>query len=233
MPSSLMKRSWLRERTFGVEAGVIGQRGDAGLGQRRGGLLDLGARQAVDDAGVAGVALGDEGLELRAARSACRRFRSGCSAGRSSRRTVGASASSSRSTISSRVRWSAVAVSAMRGTSGKRSAISRQADIFRAEVVAPLRHAMRLVDGEQRDPRPVEQREAARRQQPLRRDVEQVEIAGEQPLLDLGGFVESQRRIQHRRVDAGLAQRRTWSCISAISGETTMPQPSRSSAGIW
>jgi hypothetical protein len=25
----------------------------------------------------------------------------------------------------------------------------------------------------------------------------------------------------------------TWSCISAISGETTMPVPSRNSAGIW
>jgi hypothetical protein len=25
----------------------------------------------------------------------------------------------------------------------------------------------------------------------------------------------------------------TWSCISAISGETTTPTPSRSSAGIW
>jgi hypothetical protein len=25
----------------------------------------------------------------------------------------------------------------------------------------------------------------------------------------------------------------TWSCISAIRGETTMPQPSRISAGIW
>ena len=46
----------------GVEAGMIGQRRDAGLGQRGGGVLDLGARQAVDDAGVAGVALGDEGL---------------------------------------------------------------------------------------------------------------------------------------------------------------------------
>jgi hypothetical protein len=25
----------------------------------------------------------------------------------------------------------------------------------------------------------------------------------------------------------------TWSCISAISGETTTPTPSRTSAGIW
>ena len=51
-------------------------------------------------------------------------------------------------------------------------------------------------------------REAARRQQPLRRDIEQIEIAGEQPLLDRGGFVEDQRGIQHRGLDAGLEQAR-------------------------
>ena len=47
-----------------IEPGVIGQRRDAGLVQRGRGVLDLGARQAVDDAGVAGVALGDEGFQL-------------------------------------------------------------------------------------------------------------------------------------------------------------------------
>ena len=34
MPSSLMKRSWLARARAGVQPGVIGQRGDAGLGQR-------------------------------------------------------------------------------------------------------------------------------------------------------------------------------------------------------
>ena len=48
----------------GVKAGMIGQRLDAGLGERSGGILDLGARQAVDDAGVAGMALADEGFQL-------------------------------------------------------------------------------------------------------------------------------------------------------------------------
>ena len=49
----------------GVKARVIGQRLHAGLGQCGGGVFDLGARQAIDDAGVAGMALVDEGLELR------------------------------------------------------------------------------------------------------------------------------------------------------------------------
>ncbi len=58
MPSSLRKRSWLRGAQACVEAGVIGQRGMPAPGQRRGGVLDLVARQAIDDAGVARVALG-------------------------------------------------------------------------------------------------------------------------------------------------------------------------------
>ena len=81
-----------------------------------------------------------------------------------------------------------------------------KADIFRAEIVPPLRHAMRLVDREQGDVGAAEQAEAARRHQPLRRDIEQVEIAGQQPRLDGVGFLIGQRRIQHRRLDAGLEQ---------------------------
>ncbi len=67
---------------------------------------------------------------------------------------------------------------------------------------------MRLVDREQRDPGAVEQAEAAWRQQPLGCDVEQVEIAGEQAPLDVIGFLERQRGVQHRRLDAGLQQAR-------------------------
>ena len=48
---------------------------------------------------------------------------------------------------------------------------------------------MRLVDREQRDVGAAEQAKAARRQQPFRRDIEQVEIAGEQPRLDRAGFL--------------------------------------------
>ena len=67
---------------------------------------------------------------------------------------------------------------------------------------------MRLVDRKQGDFRAAEQREAARRQQPFRRDIEQIEVAGEQPLLDRVGLVEGKRGIEHRRPDAGLQQSR-------------------------
>ena len=52
--------------------------------------------------------------------------------------------------MSARVGSSAVAVSAMRGTSGKRSCSTRELPVLRTEVVSPHRDAVRLVDREQR-----------------------------------------------------------------------------------
>ena len=85
--------------------------------------------------------------------------------------------------ISARVCGSAVAVSAMRGTVGEALVQQRQLQVVGAEVVTPLRHAVRLVDREQRDPRAAEEVEAARGGQPLGRDIEEVELAREQRAL--------------------------------------------------
>src|SRR5215212_4617968 len=49
----------------GVQSGMIRQRLDPGPGQGGRGILHLGARQAVDDAGAAWVVLADERVELR------------------------------------------------------------------------------------------------------------------------------------------------------------------------
>ena len=81
-----------------------------------------------------------------------------------------------------------------------------EANTFRAEIMPPLRHAMSLVDRKQRDPGPFEQREAAQVQQALRRDIEQIEITGDEPALDRRSFVKRERGVQHRCVDAGLGQ---------------------------
>ena len=173
-----------------------------------------------------------------AARAGCAWARrgSGCWAGRSRRRTPRAWPRSSRSTISRRVGASAVAVSAMRGTSGKRSCSTASSQIFGAEVVAPLRHAVRLVDREQRESAARQQLEEARRQQPLGRDVEQVELARRAaPARRARGAADVERRVEERGAHAepGAAPS-TWSCISAISGETTTPSARRRhSAGIW
>ena len=104
---------------------------------------------------------------------------------------LGAPASPSRSTISRRVRSSAVAVSAMRGTSGKRSDITDR-PIYSGRKSWPhcdTQCASSIAN--KRDLGAAEQGEAARRQQPLGRDVEQIEVAGEQPRLDRGGFART------------------------------------------
>ncbi len=119
-----------------------------------------------------------------------------------------ASPSARRRTISSRVCGSAVAVSAMRGTAGKALVQQRELQVFRAEVVAPLRNAVRLVDGEQRDLRFFQQLEHARHRQALGRDVEQVEFAGLQGALRFLYLFAAQSRIQKCGADTELLQRR-------------------------
>ena len=86
--------------------------------------------------------------------------------------------------MSLRVGPSAVAVSAMRGTSGKRSCSTESCAIFGAEIMAPLRDAMRLVDGEERDVGARQQIEAALLHQPLRRDIDEIERAAAHGALD-------------------------------------------------
>jgi hypothetical protein len=73
--------------------------------------------------------------------------------------------------------------------------------------VPPLRHAVRLVDREQRDLRAVQQRERRLGAQPLRREVEQVKLAGPELLLDhvLGPRV--QRGVEEVGADPELPQR--------------------------
>ena len=80
-------------------------------------------------------------------------------------------------------------------------------EIFRAEVVAPLRDAVRLVDREQGERDLVEPVEEPVAQEPLGGQVEQVELARgglpANPALLLG----RQARVQERRAQPQLAQR--------------------------
>ena len=95
----------------------------------------------------------------------------------------------------------------MRGTVGPAFVQHGELAVFAAEIVAPLRHAMRLVDGEQRDRAAIEQRQEARRQQALGRDVEQVELAGQQFALDPGRGFAVEGGIEEFGAHAQLAQR--------------------------
>ncbi len=80
-------------------------------------------------------------------------------------------------------------------------------EIFRAEVMAPLRDAVRLVDREQRDRDLVEPGQETVGQKPLRRQVEKIELArfglAANPALLLG----RQAGVQEGRAQAELAQR--------------------------
>ena len=120
----------------------------------------------------------------------------------------------------------AVAVSAMRGTSGQRSCSIGQRQVVGPEVVAPLRHAVRLVDREQRDLAPVEQPQRSTRPAAARGRgrAGRARRRGTPPRparRSSRSWVEL--RNPARTPSARSAS--TWSCISAISGEITTPTP--------
>src|SRR6185437_4702620 len=156
---------------------VVWQGIDTLARQELGGVLDGRARKAVDDTGLAGVLLADEPQQLPArvvllrdavadvgtieAGDECPRlaqpqpldhFLARCKIRSRSERNA---------------RHAAIALR----QHGK-------LQILRPEVVPPLRDAMRLVDGEERERALIEKGQAALRQQPLRRDIEQLELPG-------------------------------------------------------
>ncbi len=81
-----------------------------------------------------------------------------------------------------------------------------QFQVVGPEVVPPLGHAVRLVDGEQRDPAPVEQPHRRLGAQPLRRQVEQVQLAGQEGGLDLAPFARVLGGVQEPGPDAERPQ---------------------------
>ena len=182
------------------------------------------ARQAIDDAGFAGVLVADEAQQLRArvvlVDDAC----SGCS-GRSKLETkTRASSSASRcDDLGARLRV---------GGGGERDARhAGKALVQHARAAGtPGRKSWPHCDTQcassmanSASRRAASELEAARRHQPLGRDVEQVELAAR--------AARARSRAPASRVSVELrnaartpssASAPTWSCISAISGETTM-----------
>ena len=66
---------------------------------------------------------------------------------------------------------------------------------------------MGLVDGEQCRAYAVDEIQRAFLHQPLRRDIQQVQLAVLRPTLDAAGLISAERRVQKRRAHPGLAQR--------------------------
>ena len=71
-----------------------------------------------------------------------------------------------------------------------------QLQVVGPEIVPPLRHAVRLVDGEQRDRAAVEEPYRRFGPQPLGGQVEQVEVAGQEGRLDLAPLVAVLGRVE-------------------------------------
>ncbi len=101
----------------------------------------------------------------------------------------------------------------MRGTCGEALVQHGQLDVLGAEIVAPLRDAVRLVDGEQRDAgacaqHALEQAEKALGQQAFGRDVEQIQLARQQaPLHRRAPRPQSERGVEEGGAHAELQQR--------------------------
>jgi hypothetical protein len=185
---------------------MVGQGLDALAAQPLRRRLDLDARQAVDDAGLVRMLAPDEGQQLRL-RILLRHDAV------ADVRPV--EAGDEDAAVLQLQPLGDVAPGRAVGGGGQGDArhagIARcqrvQLQVFRAEVVAPLRHAMRLVDREQGQLAVVEHVEQPVGQQPLGRDIQQVELARPHRPGDVARFAGRQGRVQRRGADAELAQR--------------------------
>ena len=83
--------------------------------------------------------------------------------------------------------------------SGKHFSQLAQLQVFRAEVVAPLRYAVSFVDGKQGDVQALQKRHHARLHQTLRRKIEHLDFAALDTVGQLALLLGTQGRIQGRR----------------------------------
>ena len=215
-----------------VHAGVIGQRLHAAPAEPCSGLVHAAARQAVDDAGVAAMLRVEESGELLAGAGLQRDAVLDVRPVEAADEPAGAGQAEPCGDFPPR---RLVGGSGQRHPRHARKALLQygELEVFRPEVVSPLRDAVRLVDGEEREVDGVEQRQRPFAEQPFGRGVQQVDAARAKPRLDVERLALRQRRIEIRGAHARLEQRRDWSRISAMSGDTTTAVPPRTSAGIW
>ena len=202
---------------LGAQAGVVGHGVDALVAQEFGGFLDPGARQAIDHARFALVLVLDHVQQLLAHLVL---FDDAVA-------DVGAvEAGDEMARFVQRQALRDFASGGRGGGGGQRDARHvgpalvqhRQAQVFRAEVVAPLRHAVRFVDGEQRDAAAFQQLQTAVGQEAFRRHVQQVQLARQEGPLHVAGDLPFLGRVQERgahaefgqRVDLVLHQRDQW-----------------------
>ncbi|OPZ09086.1 MAG: hypothetical protein BWZ08_00699 [candidate division BRC1 bacterium ADurb.BinA292] len=182
-----------------LQAGMIRGGGDAARAQMVGKLLDLLARQAVDDARLAAVASDELGDLVQEAVAGGARLDAVDQVGpveRTDEDLRRRQAELPRDVVADAVRRRrGIGVDGDRREGLLELA---QAAVFGPEIVAPLADAVGFVDGEERDARLAQRVEEAIEQQPLRRDVEDLE-----PRLAHGGEDGAALIERHRAVEAG------------------------------
>ena len=189
-----------------LHAGVIGQRLDAVLAQEIGKLLGLAPRGAIDDAALPAMAF-DEFRDLFAAAGLCLHRQAQIGPVEAVHEHSGRAAEKLLDDIRARRGV---------GRRGERDGLHAaklclhlaERRIFRTEVVAPLRDAMRLVDRQQRDLGALEQIERFGSHQAFGRDVDEAQFAARDAIEHraiLGGIV---RGVERRRRNAVAAKLR-------------------------
>ena len=185
---------------------MIGQRVEAVIAQRLGGLVDALAGRAIDDARLA-AQIAREQREKLTTRLVLHHDRIADVGPVEARHELARILEGEPlADLLARLR---IGGGGERDARHRREALvqDRQPEVLGPEVVPPLRHAMRLVDREERDAARFEQLETPIGEQPLGRDVEQIELAGPHRTLDPTHLVERQRGVQVLGPHAVLAQR--------------------------
>ena len=185
----------------GLETGVIGQCGKPPRAEPRRRLLNRAAGAAIDDARIARVLALDEGEELRPR----------LALGHHPVADIGpVEARGEDARLAEREPHDDVAAGDAVGGRGEGNARHRrkalvedgEGEILGPEVVAPLRDAMGLVDGEECYPRAREELKRARHGEPLRRDIEKVEAPLRERALDGAGLARRERGVERCRAHA-------------------------------
>ena len=192
------------------QARVVGQGGHAGLAQRLGQLLHALARLAIDHAGLALVLALDEAQQLVADVLLLGDAVADVGAVEAADEVPRALQLQPLDDVGARQR---IGRGRERNARHARIAFVQHAQraVFGPEVMAPLAHAVRLVDGEQRQlalgMQVVEQAQEARRVQALGRGIQQGDVAALQAPFDFLRLVIGQRGVQVGRAHTGLVQR--------------------------
>ena len=186
-------------------AGVVRQRREALIAEKSSGLVDLLARQAVDDTCVA-TTLAEEGHQLLARRFLGHDAVEDVRPVETGKETLGALQVQALDDLFAGAHVGGGGQGDARHMREQLGQLA-QLQVFRAEVMAPLRHAVGLVDGEQRDVQLAQEIEHARLHQALGRQVQHLQLTAAHAPGQLTLLLGVQGGVQRGRSHPKLIER--------------------------